>query len=65
MLFSSGMAVALCIGNSPHSLLTMVIVGIPPITALVCFRELVGQFSSQCGARHAADTVNGPKRTRP
>ncbi|MGP4048371.1 DUF2637 domain-containing protein [Streptomyces sp. 2A115] len=65
MLISSGVAVALCISNSPHSLLSMVIVGIPPITALVCFRELVGQFSSQPGPRHAADTSNGPKQTRP
>ncbi|PAZ14091.1 DUF2637 domain-containing protein [Streptomyces sp. SA15] len=65
MLLSSGTAVALCIGQSPHSLLAMVIVGIPPITALVCFRELVGQFSPRHGPRHAADSVNGPKQTRP
>lgn len=65
MLISSGTAVALCIGQSPHSLLAMVIVGIPPITALVCFRELVGQFSSRYGPRHASDSVNGPKQTRP
>ncbi|MEV6167984.1 DUF2637 domain-containing protein [Streptomyces sp. NPDC051954] len=64
MLISSSTAVALCIGQSPHSLLAMVIVGIPPITALVCFRELVGQFSNR-GPKHAADTVNGPKQTRP
>lgn len=65
MLISSGTAVALCIGQSPSSLLAMVIVGIPPITALVCFRELVGQFSSGHGPRHAADTLNGPKQGRP
>lgn len=65
MLLSSGTAVALCIGQSASSLLAMVIVGIPPITALVCFRELVGQFSSGHGPRHAADTLNGPKQGRP
>ncbi|KUL20634.1 hypothetical protein ADL12_48460 [Streptomyces regalis] len=64
MLVSSGTAVALCIGQSPHSLLAMVVVGIPPITALVCFRELVGQFSSRPGPKHAADTVNGSKPPR-
>ncbi|MFF5477207.1 DUF2637 domain-containing protein [Streptomyces sp. NPDC012935] len=65
MLISSGTAVALCIGQSAHSLLAMVVVGIPPITALVCFRELVGQFSSRPGPRHAADAVNGPKPPKP
>ncbi|MGW6909313.1 DUF2637 domain-containing protein [Streptomyces sp. NPDC054940] len=64
MLVSSGVAVALCIGQSPHSLLAMVVVGIPPITALVCFRELVGQFSSRPGPKHAADPVNGTKQTK-
>lgn len=65
MLLCSGTAVALCIGQSPGSLLAMAIVGIPPITALVCFRELVGQFSSGHGPRHAADTLNVPKQGRP
>ncbi|MDC0767593.1 DUF2637 domain-containing protein [Streptomyces sp. HD] len=65
MFISSGTAVALCIGQSAGSLLAMVIVGIPPITALVCFRELVGQFSSRPGPRHAADTMNGPKHPKP
>ncbi|GHH23569.1 DUF2637 domain-containing protein [Streptomyces lanatus] len=66
MFISSGVAVALCIGQSAGSLLAMVIVGIPPITALVCFRELVGQFSSKPGPKHAADTMNGgPKQPKP
>ncbi|BBC34948.1 hypothetical protein SGFS_062420 [Streptomyces graminofaciens] len=65
MLISSGTAAALCIGQSPSSLLAMVVAGFPPITALVCFRELIGQFSSRYGPRHAADTVNGPKQARP
>ncbi|MEJ8670378.1 DUF2637 domain-containing protein [Streptomyces sp. MS1.AVA.1] len=65
MLISSGTAVALCIGQSAHSLLAMVVVGIPPITALVCFRELVGQFSSRPGPRHAADAMNGPEQPKP
>lgn len=65
MLLCSATAVALCIGQSPRSLLAMVVVGIPPITALICFRELVGQFSPRGGPRHAADTANGADRTRP
>ncbi|MFD0504756.1 DUF2637 domain-containing protein [Streptomyces chiangmaiensis] len=54
ILVASATAVALCIGNSAHTLLSMVIVGIPPITALVCFRELVGQVSCKHRPRHAA-----------
>jgi hypothetical protein len=65
MLICSGTAVALCIGQTTSSVLAMVIVGIPPITALVCFRELVGQFSSGHGPRHAAEALNGPKQGRP
>ncbi|WP_369247291.1 DUF2637 domain-containing protein [Streptomyces sp. R41] len=57
MLISSATAVALCVGQSPHSVLAMVIVGIPPITALVCFRELVGQMASPNGPRHATHSV--------
>ncbi|EGX58556.1 integral membrane protein [Streptomyces zinciresistens K42] len=64
MLISSGTAVALCIGQSADSLLAMVVVGIPPITALVCFRELIGQFSTRPGPRHAADAVNGSKQPK-
>ncbi|MDC2946247.1 DUF2637 domain-containing protein [Streptomyces heilongjiangensis] len=62
MLLASGTAVALCVGQTPGSVLAMVVVGIPPITALVCFRELVGQFSSRYGPRHAADGVHGTKQ---
>jgi hypothetical protein len=65
LLLSSGTAVALCVGHSPRSLLAMVIVGIPPITALVCFRELVGQISPQNGPRHASHTVKRSKQTKP
>ncbi|MFF4347602.1 DUF2637 domain-containing protein [Streptomyces sp. NPDC001530] len=54
MLISSGTAVVLCSGHSANSALAMVIFGIPPITALVCFRELVGQLSSPPPRRHAA-----------
>ncbi|MFF6781194.1 DUF2637 domain-containing protein [Streptomyces sp. NPDC012510] len=64
MLISSATAVVLCIGQSPSSLLGMTVVGIPPITALVCFRELVGQFSSRQGPRHAADTLTKSPQVR-
>ncbi|MDR3082457.1 MAG: DUF2637 domain-containing protein [Streptomyces sp.] len=54
ILIASATAVALCISHSSHSVLSMVIVGIPPITALACFRELVGQVSYKYRPRHAA-----------
>jgi hypothetical protein len=43
----------------------MVVVGIPPITALICFRELVGQISPHHGPRHACQTLRRPKQPRP
>jgi hypothetical protein len=64
MLIASATAVALCVGQSPRSLLAMVVVGIPPITALICFRELVGQISPQHGPRHACHTVKRSKHPR-
>lgn len=53
MVISSGTAVALSVGCSPHSALSVVVSGIPPITALACFRELVGQIFFARGPRHA------------
>ncbi|MFB6838091.1 DUF2637 domain-containing protein [Streptomyces sp. NPDC056361] len=47
LLVTSAMAVALCVSHSSHSVLAFVTLGIPPITSLVCFWELVGQFSSK------------------
>ncbi|MEU7295720.1 DUF2637 domain-containing protein [Streptomyces exfoliatus] len=47
LLVTSAMAVALCVSHSSHSVLALVTLGIPPITSLVCFWELVGQFSSK------------------
>ncbi|MEU2734127.1 DUF2637 domain-containing protein [Streptomyces sp. NPDC007095] len=64
MLIASATAVALCVGQSPRSLLAMVVVGIPPITALICFRELVGQISPHHGPRHACQTLRRPKQPR-
>ncbi|MEU6219463.1 DUF2637 domain-containing protein [Streptomyces sp. NPDC047022] len=63
ILLASATAVALCICNSAHSMLSMVIVGIPPVTALVCFRELVGQVSSKYRPRHAAPVDDLPGST--
>ncbi|MFI1704745.1 DUF2637 domain-containing protein [Streptomyces griseoruber] len=56
LLGASAMAVSLCISHASHSLLSLVIFGIPPITALVCFWEIVGQVSPKMAKpRHAAD----------
>ncbi|MEV6329917.1 DUF2637 domain-containing protein [Streptomyces sp. NPDC051909] len=46
LLVTSAVAVALCVSHSSRSALALVTLGIPPITSLVCFWELVGQFSS-------------------
>ncbi|WP_416985788.1 DUF2637 domain-containing protein [Streptomyces sp. T028] len=55
LLGASAMAVSLCISHASHSLLSLVIFGIPPVTALVCFWEIVGQVSSkETKPRHAA-----------
>ncbi|KUO20639.1 DUF2637 domain-containing protein [Streptomyces dysideae] len=53
---ASAMAVALAVSHSSHALVSLVIVGIPPITALVCFWELVGQISVKNRPRHATQT---------
>ncbi|WP_433452038.1 DUF2637 domain-containing protein [Streptomyces sp. CA-142005] len=59
VLAASAMAVALCVSHSSHALLSLVIFGIPPVTALVCFWELVGQISSRSRPRHAIPTEPG------
>ncbi|MFE0511029.1 DUF2637 domain-containing protein [Streptomyces sp. NPDC058964] len=61
LLTASAMAVALSVSQSPHSLLSVVMVGLPPITALVCFWELVGQVSSRCRPRHGAHAQRSAK----
>lgn len=61
ILAASAMAVALSVSHSSRSLLSYVVIGIPPITALVCFWELVGQVSSRHRPRHAAHSPRNPK----
>ncbi|MEU2928251.1 DUF2637 domain-containing protein [Streptomyces sp. NPDC007251] len=64
VLAASAMAVALCVSHSSHALLSLVIFGIPPVTALVCFWELVGQISTKSRPRHATrpDPTLPPKK---
>ncbi|MQY35243.1 hypothetical protein SRB17_32160 [Streptomyces sp. RB17] len=59
VLAASAMAVALCVSHSSHALLSLVIFGIPPVTALVCFWELVGQISTRSRPRHATHSDPG------
>ena len=61
VLTASAMAVALSVSHSSHALLSLVIFGIPPVTALVCFWELVGQISSRSRPKHATHTDPGPE----
>ncbi|MFJ3302306.1 DUF2637 domain-containing protein [Streptomyces sp. NPDC086549] len=65
LLAASAMAVALSVSQSSRSLLAVVMVGLPPITALVCFWELVGQVSSRCRPRHARTLGGVPSREGP
>lgn len=62
VLAASAMAVVLCVSHSSHALLSLVIFGIPPVTALVCFWELVGQIAIRSRPRHATHNVP-PKPT--
>ncbi|MFD8721049.1 DUF2637 domain-containing protein [Streptomyces sp. NPDC059629] len=63
VLAASVVAVALCVSHSSHALLSLVIFGIPPITALVCFWELVGQISTKSRPRHATQAEPAPATT--
>lgn len=63
ILTASAMAMALCVAHTSHTLLSLVIIGIPPVTALVCFWELIGQVPSPVRPKHAAPST-GPGRTR-
>ncbi|MEU6776385.1 DUF2637 domain-containing protein [Streptomyces sp. NPDC046759] len=65
VLATSVMAVALCVSHSSHALLSLVIFGIPPVTALVCFWELVGQISSRTRPRHATHAEPSKLTPRP
>lgn len=62
LLVASGMAVALCVSHSSHSVLAFVTLGFPPITALVCFWELVGQVSAKHRPRKGA---HAQQRSKP
>ncbi|MDT9695291.1 DUF2637 domain-containing protein [Streptomyces sp. P17] len=61
LLVTSAMAVALCVSHSSRSLLAFVTLGIPPITALVCFWELVGQIASKHQTRKGAHAQRSSK----
>ncbi|MGW0712441.1 DUF2637 domain-containing protein [Streptomyces sp. NPDC002643] len=54
VLAASAMAVALCARHAPQAMLSLVIFGIPPVTAVVCLWELVGQVATKHHPRHAA-----------
>ncbi|MGW6274437.1 DUF2637 domain-containing protein [Streptomyces sp. NPDC055060] len=60
LLTASATAAALCVGYSTRSLMAYVLFGIPPLTALVCFWELIGQVSSKRWSRHAAHAQRRP-----
>ncbi|MFD3577157.1 DUF2637 domain-containing protein [Streptomyces sp. NPDC058644] len=61
LLAASAMAAALCVGYSSRSLMAFVMFGIPPLTALVCFWELIGQVSSKRSTRQGAHAQRSPR----
>jgi hypothetical protein len=63
IIVASAMAMALCVGHTARPLLTFVMLGIPPVTALVCFWELIGQVSSKYRSiKQGAHAQRIPKR---
>jgi hypothetical protein len=61
LLATSALAMALCVSHSSHSVLAFVTLGIPPITSLVIFWELVGQFSAPHRVRKGAHAQQRPE----
>ncbi|MFF0745433.1 DUF2637 domain-containing protein [Streptomyces sp. NPDC004111] len=61
LLTASAVAVALCVGHSSHSLMAFVMFGIPPVTALVCFWELIGQVPNKRWTRRGAHAPRNPR----
>ncbi|MEU6577732.1 DUF2637 domain-containing protein [Streptomyces sp. NPDC046805] len=61
LLAASAMAVALCVSHASRSLLAFVMLGVPPITAPVCFWELIGQVSAKYRIRKGAHAQRGSK----
>lgn len=64
VLFSS-IAVVLCIIASPRNVTGMAVAGLPPITALVSFHQLVRQITLIDLPRHTLPRQRGPKRRTP
>ncbi|MFF0739178.1 DUF2637 domain-containing protein [Streptomyces sp. NPDC004111] len=60
LLASSAVAVALCVGHSSRSIMAFVMFGFPPVTALVCFWELIGQVPSRRWTRQGAHAPRIP-----
>ncbi|MFJ4696403.1 DUF2637 domain-containing protein [Streptomyces sp. NPDC088766] len=60
LLTASAVAAALCVGHSSRSLMAFVMFGMPPVTALVCFWELIGQISSRKESQQAAHAQRSP-----
>jgi len=62
LLVTSAIAVALCVSHSAHSVLGFVTLGIPPITALVCFWELIGQVPPKHRTHKGTHAQKRPRR---
>lgn len=57
VIFFAGIAALLCVTNAPHTPAGITVAGLPPITVLLCFHQLVRQLdlspSPATPARHA------------
>ncbi|MFJ6655956.1 DUF2637 domain-containing protein [Streptomyces sp. NPDC091377] len=62
LLAASAAAAALSVSHASHSPLSFVMFGFPPITALVCFWEIIGQFSGNYLRRKGAHALPTAKK---
>jgi hypothetical protein len=60
----SGIAVGLCVVHATPTMTGVIIAGLPQLTAVVSFHQLVRQFTATQRARHAAASVPTPAKTR-
>ena len=61
VLFFAGVALLLCVVNAPHTPVGITIAGLPPVTVLLCFHQLVRQLDLSHTPVRAARHANTPR----
>ncbi|MER7397690.1 DUF2637 domain-containing protein [Streptomyces sp. NPDC000151] len=68
VIFFAAVAMLLCIAHTPATPAGITVAGLPPVTVLLCFHQLVRQLdlspAPQVVARHAQNTKGGSHRQR-